>query len=321
MPRVLFVCDFALTHRESETSALGAIEILCVRLVRALHRHGIQVGVLYPGPTVCLDGISYMHYSAAPPHVDVLVGCRRASVFELYKGTTSHPKILWVHDELPKAAGADTLDPTNPVTLVYVSEWQRQNYQTILPKLVTFPSHVIHNFVDPELFGISDPAHMQRSAPVYDFAYVSAFKKGFTNTAYRTRILQLARKGYRIVVVTPSYDTPPSTLKLLFEHNNIKVLPPLSRRQLLHDVYLKTRCVIGPIFRETFGCFAAESLFFGTPVIVHTRGVGALSKLVPIHVDFFLPHGLETRLTYLKPLPPDMRFHIDSAVRQWKAIF
>lgn len=312
---VAFAGDYHFTHRDAAVGAWGATETLYTRMCLALATSdAVDVVVLYHGPTAFVDRVRYVNFHQQAKSYDAVILNRRAASRALLT-CTYHRLYLWAHDEFPRDAGInETLAADPKITVVCVSEWQKQAYVRAFPLLRAV---VIHNFVDPVLFDPDPPSTAKTKT--YDVAYLSAHMKGTRHPLFWQRLMGLAQT-FRVVVVTPSYNPPGAYDVNVLQRAGIRVLTPLSKPRLLREVLQQTRVVVGPIFPETFGCFAAEAMFFGVPVLVHKDNVGALHEIVPRSsiIDFFRPGDLERAITDAHLLDvPHERFHIRDAVRSW----
>lgn len=277
-------------NRPGLGGSVGGTEAMTVGLCRhfAARGHDVTLFVTKLERPSTVAGVwwrSATHLRSAlvgEPSPDVIVAVRQPHVFSLpeMQGISSH-RVLWAGDVLDQTQGW-TPHLANLDTIVYVSDWQRKQWESVHPPLASqFYSWVTPVAFDPAWIAL--PTERSRDTFIYasqpDRGLVPLLKMwprirqalpnasllvtGYTAELSRTMILadRLIQQTNKMVggIVPARADDKPS----YFQHLS-------TARLLLYP---------GAYFEETNGHVCSEAM--ATGVIPLVSNLGALSETVP----------------------------------------
>jgi glycosyltransferase involved in cell wall biosynthesis len=318
---IALVNIFPKDHLQILNEPSGATEMLILNLANHL-QNLYNIDFYYTGESKRLENINYINiYSVSNITYNTVIINRFVNVLD-YSFTRSCPNIvIWFHDLPPGPNNISSLSTYYNLTLVFVSEYLKCLYLDMFPDISVHKLKVIHNFVDLSLFDISADRDLCIDNKAFDILYMSAYGKSIFNDNY-LRILKELSKTYSIVITHPNYEDPHAINqknKELLSYG-FYVLDPMNRKTL-GGLIQDSKIVIAPHFKETFGCFAIESLYLGTPIIYHPDS-GALEEIVDTlySVDLYDIEAVKAKIEYLirdRNIIHKKSFLIDSISKDW----
>jgi hypothetical protein len=318
---IALVNIFPADHLQILNEPSGATEMLILNLASYL-QHLYNIDFYYTGESKRLENINYINiYSGSNITYNTVIINRFLNILD-YNFTKSCPNIIiWFHDLPPGPNNINSLNDHSNLTLVFVSEYLRNLYANMYPDISSHKLKVIHNFLDLSVFHISADRDLCIDNKAFDILYMSAYGKSIFNDNY-LRILKELSKMYSIAITHPNYENPEAISqknKELVKYG-FYVLDPMNRKTL-GGLIQDSKIVIAPHFKETFGCFAIESLYLGTPIIYHPDS-GALTEIVDTiySVDLYDIEAVKAKIEYLisdRNIIHKKSFLIDSISKDW----
>jgi hypothetical protein len=281
-----------------------------------------NIDFYYTGESKRLENINYINiYLDSNITYNTIIINRFVNILEYSFTKTCNNIIIWFHDLPPGPNNIDSLKAYSNITLVFVSEYLRGLYVDMFPHISSHNLKVIHNFVDLSVFHITTDRELCIDNKAFDILYMSAYGKSIFNDNY-LRILKELSKTYSIAITHPNYED----LNAISEKNKelssygFYLLEPMNRKTL-GGLIQDSKIVIAPHFKETFGCFAIESLYLGTPIIYHPDS-GALKEIVDTlySVDLYDLQAVIAKIENLireKNIIHKKSFLIDSISKDW----
>jgi hypothetical protein len=302
MNNIALVNIFSKDHIQVLSEPCGATEMLILQLANYL-KNKYTIDFYYTGETKTIDNINYLNiYSNSLNNAkyNTIIINRFINILEYNFIKNCQNVIIWFHDLPPGPNNITDLDNYTNLTIVFVSNYVKELYINMYPVITKFKLVVIHNFIDLIPFNIINDNEIQQQNKAFDILYMSAYGKSIFNDNYLNILIELG-KTYSIAITHPNYED----LTAINEKNKqlrslgFYILEPMNKQALGHLIQ-DTRLVIAPHFKETFGCFAIESLYLGTPIVYHPDS-GALKEIIDEHysVDIYDLELLKEKISKL----------------------
>jgi hypothetical protein len=279
---IALVNIFPKDHIQVLREPCGATEMLILQLANYLQKQ-FTIDFYYTGEGKTIENINYINIYNNGSHsktYSTLIINRFINILEYNFTNNCHNIIIWFHDLPPGPNNIETLNNHNDkLTIVFVSQYLKDLYVNMFPFITKFNLVVIHNFIDLSVFSIDENTDLRLENKAFDILYMSAYGKSIFNDNYLNILIELG-KTYSIAVTHPNYE---DRIEISEKNKQLRmlgfyVLDPMNK-QTLGQLIQDSRIVIAPHFKETFGCFAIESLYLGTPIIYHPDS-GALKEIV-----------------------------------------
>lgn len=267
--------------------SLGGSETAAIHIAKSLVARGHFVTVFSPGHTGGqYDGVTYLPIEQFVPYAsntahDVTIISRDVNFLPV--PFPSKMVVFWCHDlALKRNLGGLAPGLWNVQRIYLMSQWQRQQYESVFNTIPPECFHVTRNGVDlPALQAVvktAGPRDPKR------FVYGSRPERGL-DTALNV-MAELARRQSSAYLEVAWYDNMPPHMEPYYRElwaraqtmPNVRLLGPLKQADW-HARLATARAVLYPgaigqnaAFREISMIIALEALAVGTPVIAVAKG-------------------------------------------------